>query len=108
MIPYAGDEITEVIVQHYLVDFNMAETMKVASTTEEEVTFEDIMSITHTVPSEEIWELTTPVVERMAKEISEKIIELNGDKTVSATFVVGGGGKIHGFTELLAEELSLP
>ena len=108
MIPYAGDEITEVIVQHYLVDFNMAETMKVASTTEEEVTFEDIMSITHTVPSEEIWELTTPVVERMAKEISEKIIELNGDKTVSATFVVGGGGKIHGFTELLAEELELP
>lgn len=108
MIPYAGDEITEVIVQHYLVDFNMAETMKVASTTEEAVTFEDIMSITHTVPSEEIWELTTPVVERMAKEISEKIIELNGDKSVSATFVVGGGGKIHGFTELLAEELELP
>ena len=37
-----------------------------------------------------------------------KIKELNGDKTVSACFVVGGGGKIHGFTEKLAGHLDLP
>ena len=39
---------------------------------------------------------------------SAKIKELNGDKTVSACFVVGGGGKIHGFTEKLAGHLDLP
>ena len=33
---------------------------------------------------------------------------INGDKSVSATFVVGGGGKIHGFTEMLADKLGLP
>ena len=33
MIPHAGDELTEVIVQHFLVDFNMAESIKLQSTT---------------------------------------------------------------------------
>ena len=99
MIPHAGDELTEVIVQHYLVDFKTAEAMKLASTTEDEITYEDIMSISHTIPSEELWELVAPVVDKITSEVAEKIKELNGDKTVSACFVVGGGGKVHGFTE---------
>ena len=107
MIPFAGDEITEVIVQHYLVDFNMAEHIKRSSTIDDEVEFEDIMSITHRVPAKEIWDLISPVVDRIAKGVAEKIIELNGDKTVSATFVVGGGGKVHGFVEKLSEELDI-
>lgn len=108
MIPYAGDELTEVIVQHYLVDFKTAEAMKLASTTEKEVTYEDIMSISHTIPSSEIWELVEPVVDKITTEVADKIMELNGGNTVSACFVVGGGGKIHGFTEKLAEYLDLP
>ena len=108
MIPYAGDELTELIVQQYLVDFQTAEKMKLASTSEDEVTYEDIMSISHTIPSKEIWELVAPTVEKITSEVAAKIKELNGDKTVSACFVVGGGGKIHGFTEKLAEHLDLP
>ncbi len=108
MIPYAGDELTELIVQHYLVDFNTAESMKLASGMEEEVTFSDIMSIEHTIPAKEIWELTKPAVDKIAAEVAEKIKELNAGKSVSATFVVGGGGKIHGFTEVLADKLELP
>ena len=108
MIPCAGDELTEIIVQHYLVDFKMAEEMKIASTIGKEIVYEDIMSITHTIPSSELWELVAPVVDKMTSEIAAKIKELNGDKSVSACFVVGGGGKIHGFTEKLAEYLDLP
>ncbi len=108
MIPYAGDELTEVIVQKYLVDFKTAEAMKVASTTEDEITYEDIMSIPHTIPSKELWELVEPVVDRITTEVADKIMELNGGNPVSACFVVGGGGKIHGFTEMLAGYLDLP
>ena len=108
MIPHAGDELTEVIVQHFLVDFNMAEHIKLQSTTSDKVTYKDIMSIEHTIPAEDVWEVVAPVVDNIAHEVSAKIIELNGDKTVSACFVVGGGGKIHGFTEELAENLDLP
>ena len=86
MIPYAGDE----------------------STTENEVTYEDIMSISHTIPSKEIWDLVEPTVDKITSEVAAKIMELNGDKTVSACFVVGGGGKIHGFTQMLAKRLDLP
>jgi cell division ATPase FtsA/sulfur carrier protein ThiS len=108
MIPHAGDELTEVIVQHFLVDFNMAESIKLQSTTSDTVTYKDIMSIEHTIPAKDVWDVAAPVVDNIAQEVSAKIIELNGDKTVSACFVVGGGGKIHGFTEKLAEDLDLP
>jgi len=108
MIPHAGDEVTEVIVQHYLVDFKTAEAMKLDSTLNDEITYEDIMSIPHTIPSKDLWDLVAPTVERITGEIAEKIKELNGDKSVSACFVVGGGGKIHGFTDKLADHLEIP
>lgn len=108
MIPSAGDEITEAIVQHYLVDFKTAERIKLASTTEENIEYQDIMMIKHTVTAAEVWELTDPLVDKLAKSIADKIKELNGDQTVSATFIVGGGGKVHGFVEKMADELELP
>lgn len=107
MIPFAGDELTELIVQHYLVDFNTAEHIKLSSGISDEVEFQDIMMLTHKVPSAEVWDLTAPVVDKMSLEVAEKIKELNADKSVSAAFIVGGGGKIHGFTERLAEKLGL-
>lgn len=108
MIPYAGDELTELLVHHYLVDFNMAEHIKLSSTTDEEIEYTDIMCIKHTIKAEEVWELLHDTVDRITTEVAAKIKELNGDKTVSATFIVGGGGKIHGFAEMLADKLDLP
>ena len=108
MIPLAGDELTELIVQHYLVDFKTAEYIKLQSSTADKITYKDIMLIEHTIPSKEVWDLTAPVVEKMTTEVAAKIKELNGDQTVSAAFIVGGGGKIHGYTEMLAEKLDLP
>ena len=108
MIPLAGDELTELIVQHYLVDFQTAERIKLASTTGEMITYKDIMMIEHSIPAKEVWELVEPVTDKMTTAVAEKIKELNGGQSVSATFVVGGGGKIHGYTEMLADKLGLP
>ena len=107
MIPMAGDELTEVLVHEFLVDFATAETIKRASTEGGEITYEDIMGISHTIKSEEVWKLTDPVMEKIAHEVASKIQELNGGKSVSAAFVVGGGGKVHGFTEALAKDLKI-
>ena len=108
MIPLAGDEITELIVQSYLVDFNTAEHIKLSSGMDDQVTYKDIMMLEHTIPSKDVWKLTEPVVDKMTTEVAAKIKELNGDKSVSAAFIVGGGGKIHGYTEMLAKKLDLP
>lgn len=110
MIPFAGDEITEVIAKNYLVDFNTAEKIKLSASDKKNsfVTFKDIMGLTQTVPAEEVRSVADEVTENMAKNTAEKIIELNGGKPVNAVFVVGGGGKIMGYTELVAKYLGIP
>ena len=107
MIPMAGDELTEVIVQEFLVDFATAESVKRQSTLGGDVTYTDIMGISHTCKATDVYKLTDPVMKKIAGEVAAKIKELNGDKSVSAAFVVGGGGKIHGFTETVAKELGI-
>lgn len=108
MIPSAGDEITECLAKHYLTDFNEADALKCKSTEQEEVEFNDIMGLPYKISSDEIADVVKDAVQSITKSIAGKIIELNGGKSVSAVFVVGGGGKIRGFVESLAEFLELP
>lgn len=107
MIPRAGDEITENILKNYLVEFKTAETLKLACLKKKKVTYKDIMGISHKISTEEILESVLPTIHSITKCIADEIIRLNG-KAVSAVFVVGGGGKIPGFTKSLAGFLDLP
>lgn len=107
MIPSAGDEITECLAKHYLTDFNEADALKCKSTQQNEVEFNDIMGLPYKVSSDEIAEVVKDTVQSITKSVADKIMELNGGKSVSAVFVVGGGGKIKGFVESLAEFLNL-
>lgn len=107
MIPYAGDEITEAIAAKYLVEFNTAEKIKTACIKKKAITYKDIMGLSHKVSPDEVLEYVAPTVNKITKAIAEKIIELNGDKSVSAVFIVGGGGKIPTFVTSLADYLSL-
>ena len=107
MIPAAGDGLTEVIASHCLVDFATAEQIKRGIGEEDQVSYKDIMGLTQTITREEILGITEPIVSSMAKQVSDKIKELNGDKPVSAVFIVGGGGKIAGYDEALAKEMGI-
>ena len=71
------------------------------------VTFKDIMGITQKVDALEIRKAAADVVNVMAKDVADKIIELNGGKPVNAVFVVGGGGKIPGYTDSVADNLGI-
>lgn len=108
MIPRAGDEITEHIVSKYLVEFNVAEKIKRASIMKRQISFKDIMGLKQKVSPEEVRNCYSDKVNDMTKEIADKILELNGGKSVSAVFVVGGGGKVDGFTSDLAKHLDIP
>ena len=109
MIPLAGDELTEVIAKHYLVDFNTAEKIKLEASKKIKglVTFKDIMGLTQKVQASEVRTVTAPIIEKMAKECASKIKELNGGKSVNAVFVVGGGGKMRGYTDKVAACLGI-
>lgn len=103
MIPCAGDFLTEAIMQNLLVEFNTAEAIKLAlSSKKKKITYRDIMGLKQSVPAEDIRKMLEQPVKELATSISKKIIELNGGKTVSAIFIVGGGGRIPGFTNVLA------
>ena len=108
MIPAAGDEVTECIAKRYLTEFAEAEQIKCKSTTRKQVTYHDIMGLSQKVSSEEVTEVVAETVRSITKQVADKIIALNGGKPVSAVFVVGGGGKVNGFVESLAEYLELP
>ena len=71
------------------------------------MTFADIMGLEQTIPSADIIKTANQIVDTMAKDTADKIIELNGGKPVSAVFVVGGGGKIAGYTQKVAEYLGI-
>ena len=108
MIPSAGDGLTEVIAKHCLVDFDGAETIKRQLGEKDEIEYEDIMGLPMTISSKEMLEVLDEPIRALADAAAEKILELNGDKPVSAVFVVGGGGKIPGYTDLVAEKLGIP
>ena len=107
MIPMAGDLLTETIAKHCLVDFETAEQIKRDAGMMEEISYMDIMLLPQKITSEEVKRITSDVINEMASRAAEKIKELNGDKAVSAVFVVGGGGKMPGYTEAIAEKLGI-
>lgn len=108
MIPLAGDEITEAIAKEYLTDFETAERAKRQCEKEDTIVINDVFRKEIKVTKEDIQNVTKATVDEITSSIAERIIELNGGQTVSAVFIVGGGGKHEGFTKQLAKCLNLP
>lgn len=107
MLPIAGDCMTEDIARHCLVDFATAEEIKRNISTQEEVEYKDIMGLPQTIARGQVLEVVSEHLQSMAEQAADLIMELNGDKPVSAVFVVGGGGKIAGYTDLVAKRLGI-
>lgn len=110
MLPIAGDCLTEDIARHCLVDFYTAEQIKRGIDgldCEDSIEYKDIMGIAQKISKKEVLEVIADDLENMAKQAADKIKELNGNKPVSAVFVVGGGGKIDTYTERVAKHLGI-
>ena len=107
MIPVAGDHLTEMIAQYCLVDFNTADQIKIDASHMDKVEYTDIMGLTKTISSKDVQKIIKPLVDSMAAQVTEQIKKLNGDKPVSAVFVVGGGGRIPGYTKAIAKDMNI-
>lgn len=107
MIPYAGDSVTESLAKKCLIDFATAEKIKKEAQTKNVISYEDIMGLEQTITSEEIISMCQSEIDKMANLAAEEIKRLNGGNSPSAVFIVGGGGRIHGFSEKIAKELGI-
>ncbi len=107
MTSTAGDEITERLAKAYLLDFNSSEKLKVQLSKKEEHEFIDIVGIPYKLTTTEIVNTIKDIIEKIATEISEKILEYNG-KAPNAVFLIGGSSQMPMLRESIAERLGLP
>lgn len=108
MIPIAGDEITETIVHHYLVDFTTADKIKQCLESKESIEFMDILGMSQIVDAQSVKDAIQPAIDELSENIAQKILELNGGKAPSAVFCVGGGSQLPQLTKKIAAILKIP
>ena len=91
MVPIAGDEVTETLSQKFLLDFNVAEEIKIKATRGENAQFTDILGSEHDLSAAEIISAFNETSAHLANEIAKTILELNGGDIPQAVMLVGGG-----------------
>lgn len=107
MIPIAGDALTEDVAKACLVDFAEAERIKREADYKEEIEYLDIMLLPQKIKQSEVLKVMDATLESMAEQVADKIKELNGGSSVSAVFIVGGGGKNKAYGEKVAKKLGI-
>lgn len=108
MVDMAGDEVTEAIAQHYLLDFNSAEKVKIQLSKHEVIEFTDVLGNDCQESRESILAIIDPVVDKLARELSTVIKQNNGGVSPAALFCAGGGSLTPTLRERLARYLGLP
>ncbi|MBS4959339.1 MAG: pilus assembly protein PilM [Clostridiales bacterium] len=107
MATVAGDEITEVIMKEYLVDFHTAEKIKLQLEEQEDIVFTDVLGFEQKIQCEEVIKCIDQASERLCDEIADKIVEINGGSTPSAVFLSGGGSRLKGLREGIIDRLQM-
>ncbi|WP_265416620.1 cell division FtsA domain-containing protein [Alkalihalobacillus deserti] len=107
MVPVAGDEITEAISDHFLLDFSDAEKVKRELSIQETVQITDILGLENTHKKSEVIDPIIDTIQDLALSISKEILKLNG-KAPKAVMLVGGGSMTPHLPKLIAKALELP
>lgn len=107
MTTVAGDEITEALMRQYLVDFSTAEEVKAQLTLDDTpIRFTDILGLEQRIPAQEIVATVETAIQTLAENIAEHVLALNGSAP-SALFLAGGGSKLTGLREKVAQALKM-
>src|SRR5699024_9182261 len=107
MVPVAGDEITEAISDHYLLDFKIAEETKRKVVCEQTATIKNILGFESTVTYDEFVPELEESVNQLAHRLAEEIRLLNG-KAPQAVMLIGGGSLTPKIDKKIAHYLQIP
>lgn len=108
MVPTAGDEITEAMSDHFLLDFPLAEDAKRMINDSEEIRIQDILGFDQFFSKAEVIEALRPAVQNLACTIAQEIMRLNNQQSPKAVMLVGGGSLTPEITKHLSSALNLP
>lgn len=106
MATVAGDEITETLMKQYLLDFDTAEQVKLAIRSGEQITFQDILGVEHSISADEVEQATEESARVLCQEICAGVRALNGGAP-SALFLVGGGSQLTKLREYVEQEMQM-
>ena len=106
MATVAGDEITETLMKQYLLDFDTAEQVKLAISSGEQITFQDILGVEHSISADEVEQATEESARVLCQEICAGVRALNGGAP-SALFLVGGGSQLTKLREYVEQEMQM-
>jgi len=107
MATVAGDEVTEAIMRTFLVDFKTAEQVKRAiGTSDELIRCRNILGQEERIAVSEVVQAIQSPMDRLADAIAKQILSVN-DNVPSAVFLAGGGSKLTGLREKVADKLEM-
>lgn len=106
MVPTAGDEITEVISERFLIDYKSAEKIKCSLHDEELPKVKSILGEELALNREEVLEAVENVIEEISSQIVEQILKIN-NKAPQAVIFIGGGSLIPGLREKFSQKIDM-
>ena len=97
---------TEALMRAYLVDFETAERIKTGLAEGGSLEFTDVLGLPQTQTVQEIAAVLSPAMDTLAAEIARQVLDVNGNAP-SALFLAGGGSKLPGLQERVAQALEM-
>ena len=107
MATVAGDEITEALMRAFLLSFDAAEQVKAALSGGEDITVDNILGQPQTLTCQAVEAAVAPARQALCAEIARCVADVNGGKAPSAVFLAGGGGKLAGMCQGVAQALDM-
>lgn len=107
MATVAGDEITEALMRAFLLSFETAEKVKMSLSGGDGITVTNILGLEQKLTREAVEEAVAPARKALCEEIARCVADANGGKAPSAVFLAGGGSKLAGMCQGVAQALAM-
>ena len=106
MVPIAGDEITEIISEKFLIDYNNAEKVKCNLLKDDLLEVKTILGESLELKQEQVLAAIEDQLDHLSSSIAESILEINSNPPQAVIFI-GGGSLTPGLKEKFAEKIDI-
>ncbi|MFN2341315.1 MAG: cell division FtsA domain-containing protein [Halanaerobium sp.] len=106
MVPIAGDEITEIISEKFLIDYNNAEQVKCSLLENDLLEVKTILGESLELNKDEVLAAIEEQLEQLSSAIAERILEINSNPPQAVIFI-GGGSLTPGLKEKFAQKIDI-